>query len=91
MNINISIIIVWLIVGALAGSMIGMFTTSAKKGSGRWMNFGIGLVGAFLGGIIFRFFRIDLGLGRISVSLEDVVAALVGSVIFILFLRIINR
>jgi uncharacterized membrane protein YeaQ/YmgE (transglycosylase-associated protein family) len=91
MNINISIIIIWLIVGALAGSMIGMFTTSAKKGSGRWMNFCIGLVGAFLGGVIFRFFRIDLGLGRISVSLEDVVAALVGSIIFILFLRFINR
>ncbi len=63
MKITIDQIIVWLIVGALAGSFTGMVVKRAKEGFGRFTNLGIGLIGALIGGSIFRAFNIDLGLG----------------------------
>lgn len=80
---TLSQIIVWLIVGALAGSVVGMLVTFSKTGFGRWTNLGIGLAGALLGGVLFRLFGIDFGLGSITVSLEDLVAAVFGSLILL--------
>jgi uncharacterized membrane protein YeaQ/YmgE (transglycosylase-associated protein family) len=50
MNITLAKVIVWLIVGGLAGSLAGMLVKRTKEGFGRWTNFGIGLVGAIIGG-----------------------------------------
>ena len=55
-------IIVWLIVGALAGTLIGMLIKGRKKGFGIFANIGIGMAGALIGGAIFRVLGIDLGL-----------------------------
>jgi uncharacterized membrane protein YeaQ/YmgE (transglycosylase-associated protein family) len=82
-NITISDIIVWLVVGALAGSFVGMIVKRKKEGFGAWTNLGVGLVGALLGGTLFRIFRIDLGLEKLNVSLEDLIAALLGSILFL--------
>lgn len=87
MNISIDQIIVWLVVGAIAGTLIGALVKRSKKGFGATTNLGIGLVGALIGGLLFRVLRLDLGLGSISVSLEDIVAALVGSILFLIILR----
>jgi uncharacterized membrane protein YeaQ/YmgE (transglycosylase-associated protein family) len=76
-------IIVWLIVGALAGNLIGMLIKGRKKGFGILANIGIGMAGALIGGAIFWVFRIDLGLGRIAISFEDLIAACIGSLIFV--------
>jgi len=76
-------IIVWLIVGALAGTLIGMLIKGRKRGFGLFANIGIGMAGALIGGAIFRVFRIDLGLGRIAISFEDLIAACIGSLIFV--------
>ena len=83
-------IIVWLIVGALAGSLIGMLIKGRKKGFGVFANIGIGMAGALIGGAIFSVFRIDLGLGQIAISLKDLVAACIGSLIFVFGLWIWN-
>jgi uncharacterized membrane protein YeaQ/YmgE (transglycosylase-associated protein family) len=83
MDITLGEIVIWLIVGALAGSFTGALITRKKKGLGRWTNFGIGLVGAVIGGGIFDVFDIDLGLGEINVSFEDLIAAFLGSLIFL--------
>ena len=83
MNITFSQILVWLIVGALAGSFTGMLVKGSKKGFGIYTNLGIGLVGALLGGLLFKLFNINLGLGAIAVSFEDLIAASVGSLIFL--------
>jgi uncharacterized membrane protein YeaQ/YmgE (transglycosylase-associated protein family) len=80
-------VIVWFIVGAIAGSLAGLVTKGSKKGYGRFTNLGIGLMGAVLGGFLFRLLRIDLGLGSISVSLEDIVAAFLGSILFLVIMR----
>jgi len=76
-------IIVWLIVGALAGTLIGMLIKGRKRGFGPFTNIGIGMAGALIGGAIFRVFRIDLGLGRIAISFEDLIAACIGSLILV--------
>ncbi len=84
-------IIVWFIVGAIAGSLAGLVAKRSKKGYGRFTNLGIGLVGALIGGFLFRILRIDLGLGSISVSLEDIVAAFVGAILLLIALRWFNK
>ncbi len=77
-------IIVWLIVGGFAGTLAGRLVTFKKEGLGRWTNLGVGLVGALIGGGLFRVFHIDLGLGEIKVTFEDLIAAFFGSLLFVL-------
>ena len=48
------------------------------KGSGWWTNLGVGLIGAAVGGFFFNLFGIDLGLGELAISFQDLVAAFVG-------------
>jgi len=43
MNVTVSQIIVWLIVGALAGSLTGVVVKGTKKGFGPFTNLGIGV------------------------------------------------
>jgi uncharacterized membrane protein YeaQ/YmgE (transglycosylase-associated protein family) len=84
---TVAIIVTWLIVGALAGSLTGMLVKRRKEGFGNLANLGIGLVGALIGGLLFRLFRIDLGLlSQIRVGLQETVAALLGSLIFLAIL-----
>jgi uncharacterized membrane protein YeaQ/YmgE (transglycosylase-associated protein family) len=82
MTITLQQFIVWLIVGALAGTLTGRLVTRHKGGFGLWKNLGIGLVGALIGGIIFEIFKIDF-LSETTISARNVVAALLGSLIFI--------
>jgi uncharacterized membrane protein YeaQ/YmgE (transglycosylase-associated protein family) len=77
---------VWLIVGLLAGSLAGFVMKRSKKGYGHFINLGLGLVGALIGGFLFDLLRIDLGLANISVGLQDIVSAFVGSLVFLALL-----
>ena len=83
MAITIGQIIVWLIVGALAGSLTGMILTRSRRGYGRWTNLGIGLVGALIGGLMFNLLNINLGLGELAITFEDLLSALIGSLILL--------
>lgn len=91
MTITIDLLFTWLIVGSLAGSLAGMLAKRSRKGFGWITNLGIGMVGAFIGGILFQLFSIDLGLGNFSVSLEDVVSGLAGSLLFLIILFLIRK
>lgn len=86
MSISLSDLIVWLVVGGLAGSLAGMVVTAKWEGLGRWTGLGVGLVGALIGGLLFRLLNIAPGLQSISISLRDVLAAFVGSLIFLAIL-----
>jgi len=90
MNISIAQIIVWLIVGGLAGTFTGMLVKRDKVGFGRLKNFGVGLAGALLGGLVFAIFNIDLGLRDIAISLQDLVSAFLGSLVFLAILAIVK-
>lgn len=74
-------VIVWVIVGLLGGSLAGLVITRERKGFGVLRNVGVGLVGALVGGLLFRVLGIFPELDRVAVSLRDVVAALIGSLL----------
>ena len=71
MNITLGEVVVWLLVGTLAGSLTGFLVKRKNGGVGRLTNLGIGLVGALIGGVIFNVFNIDLGLCQIAITFED--------------------
>jgi len=78
--------IVWIIVGLFGGSFAGLIIKWDRKGLGIARNLGVGLVGALVGGLLFRLFGLLPGLERIAISLRDVVAAVVGSLIVLTIL-----
>lgn len=84
-------IIVLLVIGAIAGTLVGAIVNRSKKGFGFLSNLVIGVSGALIGGFLFKVLRLDLGLGRISVSLEDIVVALIGAILLLLVLRLLRR
>jgi uncharacterized membrane protein YeaQ/YmgE (transglycosylase-associated protein family) len=77
-------IIVWLIVGLIDGTLAGVAVRWQREGFGWWTNLGIGLIGALVGGFIFRLFDILPGLDSISISLRDVASAVSGSLLFLI-------
>ncbi len=91
MNVTASQIIVWLIVGALAGSLTGIVVKGTKKGFGPFANLGVGLMGALIGGSIIRAFNIDLGWGDLAISFQDLLAAFLGSLIFLWLVWLIHK
>lgn len=88
---ELSKLIVWLILGALTGYVVGPILARKKEGLGLWKNIGVGLAGALVGGIVFRVFKIDLGLGQIAITAEDLVASILGAFLFVLILWILKK
>jgi uncharacterized membrane protein YeaQ/YmgE (transglycosylase-associated protein family) len=55
-------IIVWLVIGAFAGTLAGRLVTFSKQGLGFWTHLGVGMAGAVVGGFLGQF----IGLGKVS-------------------------
>ena len=91
MNISIVQVVVWLIVGTLAGNFTGMLIKGRREGFGRVNNIAIGLVGALIGGSLFNLLRIDLGLGELAIRFQDLVAAFLGSLVFLIAVWLARR
>jgi len=91
MEFTIGDLFVWIIIGGFAGSVAGAIVKRKKEGYGRWKNFGIGMVGAMIGGIIYKVIGVDFGLGDVSVSAADLVWALLGSFLLVLVLWFIQK
>lgn len=84
MSVTLAQLVVWLIVGLIGGTLAGMLVKRERVGFGFWTNLGIGLVGALGGGLLFRAVNLLPGLDQVAISLRDVVAAFVGSLLFLL-------
>jgi uncharacterized membrane protein YeaQ/YmgE (transglycosylase-associated protein family) len=84
-------VIVWIIVGLLGGSLAGLIATRDRKGYGLARNLGLGLLGALVGGLLFRMLGLFPGLDRVAISLRDVVAAVIGSLIVLTALWLWQR
>ena len=78
-------IIVWLIVGAIAGWLAG--TLLKGGGFGLIGDIVVGIVGAFIGGWLAGVLGLHLASGLIS----SIITATVGAVILILIVRAIKR
>lgn len=86
MLVSLDQIIVWIIIGLLAGTLTGLVAKGEKRGFGLWKNLGLGLAGALVGGLLFRLLGILPGLDRVTISLRDVTAAFAGSLLVLLVL-----
>jgi uncharacterized membrane protein YeaQ/YmgE (transglycosylase-associated protein family) len=84
-------LVVWLIIGALAGSLASMVVTGSRRGYGPASNILLGLIGAVVGGYIFDKLDVDLGLGSLTISFEEVAAAFVGSLILLLLISFLQK
>jgi uncharacterized membrane protein YeaQ/YmgE (transglycosylase-associated protein family) len=81
---TISQFIVWIVVGLLGGSLAGVVVRRERKGLGLVRNVAVGLIGALVGGVLFRVFGLFPALDQVTISLRDVVAAFIGSLIVLL-------
>ncbi len=88
---SIDQVIVWVVVGLIGGSLAGLLITRDRKGFGLIRNLCVGLVGALVGGFLFRMFRLLPGLDKVAISLRDIVAALVGSLLVLVALWLWQR
>ena len=78
-------IIVWLVVGAIAGWLAGQVV----KGSGFGLvgDIVVGIVGAIIAGWLFPYLGISLGGGIIGA----IIAALIGAIILLVIIRLVRR
>lgn len=84
MPITLAQIIVWLIIGLIGGTLVGMLVKRERAGFGFWTNLGVGLVGALVGGALFRLFDLLPALEQVAISARDVVSSVIGSLLFLL-------
>jgi uncharacterized membrane protein YeaQ/YmgE (transglycosylase-associated protein family) len=77
-------IIIWLIVGAIAGWLAGMVV----KGGGYGLigDIVVGIIGAVVAGYLLPYFHINLGVGFIAAVID----AFIGAVILLVILRLIT-
>ena len=78
-------IILWLIIGAVAGWLAGKIVEGA--GFGLIVDIIVGVVGAFIGGWLAGVLGIDIGGGLIG----SLIVAVVGAVILLFALRLIKQ
>lgn len=78
-------LLIFLIVGALAGWLAGVLVRGF--GFGVLGNIIVGIVGAFLGGWLFRALGVSLGAGLVGVFLT----ALIGAVVLLFLISLIRR
>jgi uncharacterized membrane protein YeaQ/YmgE (transglycosylase-associated protein family) len=83
--------IVWIVVGLVGGGLAGALVTWERGGFGLLRNLGLGLAGAVVGGLLFRLFGWLPSLDKVAVSLRDIVAAVVGSLIVLTALWLWRR
>ncbi len=91
MSISLAQILVWAIVGLIGGSLVGLVVKRDRKGFGLPANLGLGLIGALIGGLLFRLLGLFPGLDQITISLRDLTAAVVGSLLVLAALWFRNR
>ncbi len=83
--------IVWIAVGLIGGGLASRLITWDREGFGTFRNLGLGLVGALIGGLLFRTFNLLPSLDNVSISLRDVVAAVIGSLILLAAIWLVRR
>jgi uncharacterized membrane protein YeaQ/YmgE (transglycosylase-associated protein family) len=78
-------ILIWLLVGAVAGWLAGVVVRGG--GFGLLGDIVVGIIGAFLGGWMLPRLGVNLGAGIVSV----IASATIGAVVLLLVLRLVRR
>lgn len=81
-------IIIWLVVGALAGWIASMIMkTDAQMGA--FANIVVGIIGALLGGWIVGLFGIEVADGELNIA--SILTAILGAVVLLAILKAVKR
>lgn len=91
-------IIVWLIFGAIVGAIAGRIMHRGRGGFGLVGNIIVGVVGAVIGGFLFSLLDvsllgslISLNVGSVTITIDDMLSAVVGALLFVLLLGFVRR
>ena len=84
-TMGIEDIIVWLIVGGIAGWLAGMVVKGG--GFGLLGDIIVGIVGAVIAGWLLPFLHINLGTGMVAAIID----AFIGAVILLLLVKLVKR
>ena len=79
------------IVGALAGTLAGVIVRRKREGFGKFTNIIVGVIGALIGGGALKLLKVDLNWGSITIRYQDLLAAVVGSLLFLFALGAIRK
>jgi uncharacterized membrane protein YeaQ/YmgE (transglycosylase-associated protein family) len=85
MSIDAQTLVIWLVIGAIAGWLAGQIM--AGGGFGLVGNIVVGIIGAFVAGWLFPNFWPSMG----SPMVNAIVHALVGAIIVLFVVRLIRR
>jgi uncharacterized membrane protein YeaQ/YmgE (transglycosylase-associated protein family) len=88
MDNNTTNIIVWLIIGAVAGWLASMVMKTNRQ-QGLMMDIIVGVIGGFLGGFVLR--ALNIGGAVDGLNIGSLVTAFIGAVILLGLLRVISR
>ena len=92
MNIEIAEIVNWIIVGVIAGGLVGALLTGKREGYGWFKNLGMGLIGGLVGGFLFiKLIKLDYGMSKVSISLQDLVATILGTLLVLLLFKLFGK
>jgi uncharacterized membrane protein YeaQ/YmgE (transglycosylase-associated protein family) len=80
-------IISWIIIGALAGYLASLITGTNAQVNG-WMNVAVGVIGAFIGGLVLQLLGVSTTGGF---SLASLLTAILGAVILLGVMRAVRR
>ena len=89
-DISFAQIIVWLVLGAAAGMVVGYFVQRRRNKALNLQSMAIGLVGAVLGGILFELLDINIG-SELAFTFNDLVASITGALILVAILTLVRR
>jgi uncharacterized membrane protein YeaQ/YmgE (transglycosylase-associated protein family) len=90
MQFSFGEVVVWILIGFVAGTLATWLIRGKRRG-GAIYNLVLGLVGAIIGGFLFNLLNINLGLPSFTFSLDDLVAAFVGSLVVIFLVSLLRR
>lgn len=91
MTVEVGQLIVWVVIGALAGSVVGWLVRGRRRGFGALPNLLIGMIGAVVGGFLFDLLNVSVGGLVLTFTLTDLVAAIIGSLLLVALLAVIRR
>ena len=78
--------IVWIILGLVAGYIANQIVY--REGKGLWLNMGLGIVGAIVGGVILSVLG---GVGITGINIYSLIVAVVGSVVVLWVYNAVSR
>jgi len=82
---DLQALIVWLIIGAIAGWLAGQIMSGG--GFGLVGDIVVGIIGAFIAGWLFPYLGLHLGAG----ILGEIIAAAIGAIILLFVARLVRR